>query len=159
MRFLGVDPGSHITGYGIIESEPRLCIVEYGCIRLAAKTPLPKRLAEIYDRLTGIILSNQIGTVCVEEAFFAENAKTALVLGHARGVILLAAQNTKAEIHEYSPREIKKSVTGNGAASKEQVQWMIQKILGADRPIEPIDASDALAVALCHANRSHARFA
>ena len=159
MRLLGVDPGSHVTGYGIIESEPRLCIVEYGCIRLGAKTPFPKRLAEIYDRLSGIILTNQIRTVCVEEAFFAENAKTALVLGHARGVILLAAQNAKAEIHEYSPREIKKSVTGNGAASKEQVQWMIQKILGANKPIEPLDASDALAVALCHANRSHARFA
>ncbi len=159
MRLLGVDPGSHVTGYGVIDCEPRVCAVDYGCIRPSAKASFPKRLAEIYDQLAELIVRHQIDAVCVEEAFYAKNVKTTLILGHARGVILLAAENARRAISEYSPREIKKSVTGNGAASKEQVQFMVQQILSLKKPVEPLDSADALAVALCHAQRSRMKFA
>jgi crossover junction endodeoxyribonuclease RuvC len=151
---LGIDPGSLVTGYGIIDARNNTCeIVEYGCIRTNSKSPLPQRLSRIYHGLCLLIKNKEISEVGVEEAFYAKNVRTTLMLGHARGVILLAAENEKARISEYSPREIKKSVTGNGAASKEQVQYMVERILKAKEPILPSDASDALAVALCHINR------
>lgn len=150
MRVLGIDPGTVVTGYGIIESRgTNNTLVEYGCIKTNSKSKLPRRLSNIYKGLTEIIKGKGIDAIGIEEAFYAKNVKTTLILGHARGVILLAAENTNIDIHEYSPREVKKSVTGNGAASKEQVQYMVQRILNIPQKIEPLDASDALAVAIC----------
>lgn len=154
MIILGIDPGTMVTGYGIInKSGSREEIIQFGSIRTSSRASFPKRLKRIYDSLSDIIQRNSIDVISLEEAFYAKNVKTTLSLGHARGVILLAAENAGIKVHEYSPREIKQSVTGNGAASKEQVQYMVQSILNYKDKIEPVDASDALAAAICHSNR------
>lgn len=154
MRILGIDPGTLATGYGLIEQKGNShFLIDCGCIRTSTKFSLSKRLLKIYSELLKLIQASQASSVCVEEAFYAKNVRTTLILGHARGVILLAAETAGLDIFEYSPREIKKSVTGNGAASKEQVQFMVQRLLNIREIVEPTDASDALAVALCHAGR------
>ncbi len=152
---LGIDPGLHITGYGLIETvagqSPRL--FTYGHIRTNSKKSLAERLQKIYTGLTEVIEKYHPGTAAIESIFYADNVKTAIVMGHARGAAILAAANSGAEISEYSPREIKMSVVGSGGAAKSQVSFMVRSILKLREQIEPDDASDALAAAICHWNR------
>jgi crossover junction endodeoxyribonuclease RuvC len=155
MRILGIDPGTNITGVGIIDidgrGEPGLCY--YGCIRTSRSAKRPVRLQQIYRELADIIGRFQPDAIALEDIFYSDNIKTAIVMGEARGVTLLAAVNKGVEPAEYSPREVKLAVVGRGNASKDQVQFMVRQILGLKDEIKPADAADALAVALCHLNR------
>ena len=154
-RILGIDPGLNVTGYGIIEiaenEEPQLFV--YGHIRTNVKNSLSDRLYKIYHELNELISENKPDYVAIEGIFYAENVKTAIIMGHARGAAIVAAMNNKAKVREYSPREIKMSVVGNGAAAKSQVKFMVCNLLNIQEDIEPDDASDALAVALCQWHR------
>ncbi|MFQ5824843.1 MAG: crossover junction endodeoxyribonuclease RuvC [bacterium] len=151
MRILGVDPGTVITGFGVLEKKQNECfIVDYGILNLSSQKQFSKRLQKIYDGISGVINLYQPDEFAIEDIFYAENARVALKMGHARGVAILAAVNHHLPTSEYSPREIKQSVVGNGGASKEQVQRMVQQILRMDKIPEPYDAADAIAVALCH---------
>ena len=153
MIILGVDPGSHATGYGVIDTGPVLRMVTGGVIRTSAKSPLPERLAEIHDTLMGVIAEFSPEEMAVEDLFNAKNARSSLILGHARGVILLAGGKAGIPVHEYAPRAVKQAVTGKGGAAKEQVRFMVMRMLNLKKE-PPLDMSDALAVALAHAGRS-----
>ena len=148
MRVLGIDPGSTCTGYGILDDrggDPQM--VASGVIR-PPKGPLSNRLTRIFEGLEEIISTHRPDAVAVEEVFHARNPKSALVLGHARGVALLAAGRAGVSVHEYPARKVKQTVTGHGNADKRQVHSILEAQLG-ELP-EQLDASDALAVALCH---------
>jgi crossover junction endodeoxyribonuclease RuvC len=149
---LGVDPGTAVTGYGVVARERggAVSLRECGVIRTTAQQPLPMRLREIFEGLTEVLERHQADVVAVESLFFARNARTALVLGHARGAILLAATLRGIDVAEYSPAEIKSAVCGTGRATKEQVQYMVQQLLRLREPPRPSDAADGVAVALCH---------
>lgn len=147
---LGIDPGTAVTGYGVVAHDGRTAtLVECGVIRTNAKDALPSRLHNIHAGVTELIERHQPTDVAVEDVFYARNVRTTLVLGHARGVILLAAQQAQLEIHEFPPAEIKKSITGTGAATKEQVQFMVAKLLRLKTAPQPADAADGVAAALC----------
>ena len=151
MRVMGIDPGSNLTGYGIIEWKgDQLQPVHWGAIRTNSKNTFPRRLKNIYDELSEVISQYAPGAVAVEDLFFAANAKSALKLGQTRGVILLAAANQMVPIAEYTPLEVKQSVVGYGRADKKQVQYMVCRLLNLKTVPDPLDASDALAVAICH---------
>ncbi len=154
MLVLGVDPGSHATGYGVIATGRVVRLVAGGVIRTDSKQPLPARLLRIHEELSAVIAEHQPDEMAVEDLFNARNARSALILGHARGVILLAGGRAGLPIGEYAPRLVKKALTGNGAATKEQVRSMVVRCLGLQRELPPLDQSDALAVALCHATRN-----
>jgi crossover junction endodeoxyribonuclease RuvC len=157
VRILGVDPGTQITGVGVIEINEKGVPVPcyYGTIRTRIKDPLAVRLKSIYNGLTEVIEKFKPHFIALEDIFYSENIKTAIVMGHARGVSLLAAINLGIEPSEYSPREVKLAVVGRGDASKGQVKYMVKSILHIQEDIHPTDAADALAVALCHFNRLH----
>lgn len=152
---MGIDPGLNITGYGMIKiaeaGSPQL--FTYGHIRTSAKKSLAQRIHHIYIELDKLIKENKPQLVAIENIFYAENVKTAISMGHARGAAMIAAMNNGAQVKEYSPREIKMSVVGRGGAVKSQVKFMVKNILRIKEDIQPDDASDALAVALCHWNR------
>jgi len=151
---LGVDPGSMATGFGVLRCNGRRAeVLGYGCIKSKKGRPFPERLRDIYEGIVEVIERYRPDQMAVEDVFYSNNVKTALKIGHARGVVLLAAANRGIPVVEYSPREVKRSVVGSGSASKEQVQFMVKAILGLGELPEPYDVSDALAVALCHANR------
>lgn len=151
MLILGIDPGTAITGYGFVrESEDRLALVDCGVITTPANQPLASRLQTIYRGLTDLVKQHMPDAVAVEELFFSRNARTALAVGHARGVTLLAFADAGLAIHEYKPVEVKQAVTGYGAADKRQVQEMVRMLLELDQVPRPDDAADALAVAVCH---------
>ncbi|MFQ5863596.1 MAG: crossover junction endodeoxyribonuclease RuvC [bacterium] len=159
MRILGVDPGTAVTGFGVLEQTKNdYSVVDYGCIQLSSQKHFPKRLQIIYEEISGVINQYKPDEFAIEDLFYAENAKVALRMGHARGVALLAAVNHQIPTSEYSPREIKQSVVGNGAASKEQVQRMVQQLLRLNQIPEPFDASDALAVAICHLHHLESKY-
>jgi crossover junction endodeoxyribonuclease RuvC len=151
---VGVDPGAGTTGYGVVARAPNgvVSLLECGVIRTDPATPLPKRLKEIYDGITDVLTRHQASIVAVEGVFYAKNVHTTVVLGHARGAILLAATMRDLPVAEYSPAAIKSAVVGNGRASKEQVQFMVQRLLRLKEPPRPNDAADGVAVALCHCN-------
>ncbi|HEV8131367.1 MAG TPA: crossover junction endodeoxyribonuclease RuvC [Acidobacteriota bacterium] len=151
MIVLGVDPGSRITGYGAVRSngQHHECLT-YGCIRRAAKQTLPQALRQIYDTLNSILSEYRPEAIAVESLFHAVNAKSALVLGQARGIILLCAAVHDIPLYEYTPLEIKKALVGYGRAEKSQLQEMAKLLLNLKQIPEPHDASDALAVAVCH---------
>jgi crossover junction endodeoxyribonuclease RuvC len=154
VRVLGIDCGSERTGYGVIESDGldhRLLIA--GVIRTSPKTPFEQRLAEISSGLRALIRQHEPDSAAVEEVFHAANVKTALKLAHVRGIALLAIADAGVAFAEYSPLEVKMSVVGYGRAEKCQVQIMVQSLLRLPDVIESEDASDALAVAICHATR------
>ncbi len=152
MIILGVDPGSHATGFGAIATGPVVRMLGGGVIRTKTAAPLPERLLTIHDRLAEAIEEHRPDVVAVENLFNAKNARSSLILGHARGVILLVGARAGCEVAEYAPREVKKALTGNGAAQKEQVRFMVMRLLNLKS--EPaLDQSDALAVALAHAGR------
>ena len=151
MRVLGVDPGSETTGWGVIEGDARRCrLVEFGALRAPARERFAARLLKISRGLEEVIERFAPEACAIEETFFAVNVKTALKLGHVRGVALLAAERAGVEIYEYSPRLVKQSVVGYGAAEKHQVQEMVRILLGLSCPPQPYDAADALAIAICH---------
>lgn len=148
--FLGVDPGTNVTGFGVISVHNNTVVWEdCGVIAMPARADLSEKLACIFDGLLERIQRHRPAWVSIEQAFYAKNARTALVLGHARGVALLAAAKAGARVVEYTPREIKKALVGNGNATKEQVSYMVAMLLGSRAQHPMADASDALAAALC----------
>jgi crossover junction endodeoxyribonuclease RuvC len=151
VRIFGIDPGSVRTGYGCVESDgTRHTLVRCGAITAAARLPFPDRLLKIYEELRTLLTDCRPDGVAVESLFHAVNARSALQLGHARGVALLAASQTGVPIAEYSPAEVKRAVVGYGRAEKPQVAQMIRLLLGLAEAPQPLDVSDALAVAICH---------
>ena len=152
MRVLGIDCGGEYTGYGVVEmlSTGKLCCRTCGAVKLSPREPLPRRLSRIYTHLEAIISEHQPDEVAIEDVFYALNVKSALKLGQVRGVAMLAAASAGLEVAEYSPLTIKSSVVGYGRAEKEQVQLMVTRLLELAEPPEPMDASDALAIAICH---------
>jgi crossover junction endodeoxyribonuclease RuvC len=148
---LGIDPGTAITGYGLVrEDEAGLGLVNFGVITTPSDQPLPVRLQTIYQGLTKVIRGHELDAAAVEELFFSRNVRTALSVGHARGVTLLALADANLPIYEYKPLEIKQAITGYGGADKHQIQEMVRLLLNLDRVPQPDDAADALAVAVCH---------
>ena len=153
MKILGIDPGYAIVGYGIVEyNSNRFKTVDYGAIFTDKDAPFPLRLKQIYDKTTQLINIHNPEYLSIEELFFNTNVKTAIAVGHARGVLLLAAEQAGVPIYEYTPLQIKQSVTGYGRADKHQVQQMMQTLLGLPAVPKPDDTADALAVAICHAH-------
>ena len=158
VRVMGVDPGSETTGYGVIDSDGRNYeLVEYAGIRAPARFTFAERLLIISQKLEEVIERLKPQACAVEETFFAVNVKSALKLGHVRGVALVAAVRAGVEVFEYSPLEVKSALVGYGRAEKQQVQEMVRLLLGLKTPPEPLDASDALAVAICHINVASTR--
>jgi crossover junction endodeoxyribonuclease RuvC len=147
---LGVDPGTATTGYGVVRGDGSApsALIECGVIRTRPRDTLPARLAEIYDGIRELIAQHRPDALAVEDVFYSKNVRTTLVLGHARGVILLAGEQAGLEIHEYPPAEIKKAIVGSGAATKEQVQFMVTRLLRLKSAPQPADASDGVAAAL-----------
>jgi crossover junction endodeoxyribonuclease RuvC len=152
MRVLGIDCGGEYTGYGVVEmyADGKLCCLTCGAIKLSLREALPRRLSRIYLQLGAIISEYRPEEVAIEDVFYALNVKSALKLGQVRGVAMLAAAAAGLEVAEYSPLTIKSSVVGYGRAEKHQVQHMVTRLLELSSPPEPMDASDALAIAICH---------
>ena len=158
MLVLGIDPGTAITGYGLVrEDDEGLALVECGVITTPAGQPLPQRLQTIYHGLAAIIGQYQPDQVAVEELFFSRNVRTALSVGQARGVVLLAAAEAGLPLHEYKPLEVKQAIAGYGGADKRQVQEMVRMLLQLEQVPEPDDAADAVAVAVCHVHSARMR--
>src|ERR1043165_7976895 len=151
MRVLGIDCGSRITGYGVIDTDGADCVfVGCGAIRSKASAPIAERLQFIYRGIVSIIRDLQPEAAAFESLFYATNVQSALKLGHVRGVSMFAAAEANLPVYEYSPLEVKSAVTGYGRAEKPQVQQMVRALLRLNTAPEPYDASDALAVAICH---------
>ena len=159
MLTLGIDPGTAIMGYGLVESgasvnarpgAEELSMVEYGALVTPANTPLIERLPTLYDGLIELMNEYKPQAVAVEELFFNKNVRTALAVGHARGVVILAAAHSGIALAEYTPLQVKQAVVGYGRATKEQVQSMVKILLHMDHIPRPDDAADALAIAICH---------
>jgi crossover junction endodeoxyribonuclease RuvC len=151
VRIFGIDPGSERTGYGCVETGGgRHRLIACGAITARAADAFPQRLARIHRELTALLIECRPDCVAVENLFHAKNAASALKLGHARGVAMLAAVEAGCEVVEYTPTEIKRAVVGYGRAEKHQVQQMVKLLLGLDKAPSPHDAADALAVAICH---------
>lgn len=152
MIILGVDPGTLIAGYGVIEQQgSSITLLDVGVIKNASKVSMPLRLKKIYSTLCSVIDRFHPDEFAIETAFYSKNAQSALKIGQARGVSILAGVNFEIPVTEYSPREIKKAVTGKGGASKEQVQYMMMAMLKLRSTPKYFDSTDALAVAVCHA--------
>ena len=152
---LGIDPGSIVTGYGAIAVEDNgVTVVKWGVIRAKRTERLPNRLLIIYRNIIELIDTFKPHCVAVECAFYGNNVRALIAMGQSIGVVLLASAEKGIDSFEYTPREVKRSVVGNGGASKEQVQRMVLTILGLRSTDKPLDATDALAVALCHENRT-----
>ncbi len=151
MLVLGIDPGTAITGYGLVhEQDDGLSLVECGVVTTPSSQPLPERLQTIYRGLSDVIRRFEPEEAAVEELFFSRNVRTALSVGQARGVALLALADAGLPIYEYKPLEIKQAVAGYGGADKQQVQEMVRMLLNLERVPQPDDAADAAAVAVCH---------
>jgi crossover junction endodeoxyribonuclease RuvC len=150
---LGIDPGTAITGFGVLETlGNRFKLLDYGCIRTEAGVLLQHRLEKIYQGMTVLFDRWHPEEVAIEELFFNKNTRTALTVGHARGVIFLAAAHHHVVVQEYTPLQVKQSVVGYGRADKQQVQYMVKTILNLSTLPKPDDAADALAIAICHAH-------
>ncbi|HYK81841.1 MAG TPA: crossover junction endodeoxyribonuclease RuvC [Gemmatimonadales bacterium] len=158
MRVLGVDPGTSVTGYGVIETgngSPRLGrLLECGIIRCGPRAALAQRLAALHAGVTDVIARHRPHTLALEDAFYHKNVRTTLVLGHARGVVLLAAAQAGLAIAEYAPATVKKTVTGAGGAPKAQVGAVVARLLALRHAPTPADAADGVAVALAHILRA-----
>jgi crossover junction endodeoxyribonuclease RuvC len=159
MIVLGIDPGTAITGFGFVEEEQdgSLRVLEYGVIQTIADLSMPERLVQLYQRIKEIILLHHPAMGAVEKLFFQRNVRTALSVGQARGVALLAMAEMVLKIGEYTPLEVKQAVVGYGGADKNQVQQMVRTILGLKDIPYPDDAADALAVAICHIHSAKIR--
>lgn len=155
MIILGIDPGIAILGYGIIKYEyNKFTAIDYGAITTDSKQSMPDRLGLLYNGLEELIKIHRPQAFAVEELFFNKNVKTALTVGHARGVILLAAHQHNLNIFEYTPLQVKQAIVGYGRAEKKQVQQMVKILLHLNEIPKPDDVADALAIAICHANSS-----
>lgn len=153
MIIFGIDPGFAIVGYGVVEYKGnKFRTIAHGVIKTQTKYTFPERLKIVYDELTILLKQHNPDYVAIEELFFNKNVKTAINVGQARGVQMLAAINQGAEVYEYTPLQIKQGVVGYGRAQKKQVQEMVKIILGLKETPKPDDAADALAVAICHAH-------
>ncbi len=156
MRILGIDPGTITTGYGVIESrDDETKLIDYGVITMPARSPIGERLKYLYHNLLEIIARCQPDIAAIEQPFVAKNAKSALAIGRAQAVAILAAANKGLPVYEYTPAKIKQQVSSYGASSKEQVQEMVRLQLGLSETPQPSDAADALAAALCHLSQMH----
>ena len=151
LKVLGVDPGTAATGYGVVSGDASSArLVECGVVRTDPAQDLSSRLVAIYEGISEVVERHEPDCLAVEGVFYARNVRTTLILGHARGVILLAAKLRGVDVFEYPPAEIKKAVVGAGAASKDQVQFMVARLLRLKEPPQPSDAADAVAAALAH---------
>jgi len=159
MITIGIDPGTAITGYGIIREEQDGCllVLDYGVIRTSAEFTQAERLAQLYQKIKDLIVLHQPEMGAVEKLFFERNVRTAIHVGQARGVTLLAMAEARLQIGEYTPLEVKQAVAGYGGADKNQVQQMVRTILGLESIPHPDDAADALAVAICHIHSAKMR--
>ena len=159
MLVIGIDPGTAITGYGLVREEldGSLAVVDYGAILTSSELPMPERLLELHHRLVDILLLHRPTSAAVEKLFFHRNVTTALSVGQARGVTLLALAATGLSIGEYTPLEVKQAVAGYGGADKNQVQQMVRALLGLTEIPRPDDAADALAVAICHVHSARTK--
>ncbi len=158
MRILGIDPGYAIMGYGIVEKKGNsLKLITAGAITTPKEMLMSDRLKTLYSELMEVISEYQPEEAAIEELYFNTNAKTVIFVGEARGVAVLACSNSGLPIYEYTPLQIKTSLTGNGRAEKKQVQFMVKKLLGLEDIIKPDDAADAVAAAMTHANTGEAR--
>jgi crossover junction endodeoxyribonuclease RuvC len=154
MRVLGIDPGTQIMGYGVVDEEGiQMQMVGCGVLRQSAKTPLEKRLSFLYHGLCEIVSGYNPEEVAIEEPFVADNVRSALALGRAQAIAMLVASNRQLPVFRYAPTLVKQNVTNSGSSDKEQVQQMVRIQLGLEQPPKPLDASDALAVAICHLNQ------
>lgn len=151
MRILGIDPGTGILGFGVIDIDDRgkVSLVDAGVIRTPVNQADSERLVTIYDELHEIITTNKPAVMSVEKLFFAQNVTTAMSVSQARGVVLLCGKQHKLELYEYTPQQIKLAITGQGRADKKQVQEMVRVLLGLKEVPKPDDAADALAAAIC----------
>jgi crossover junction endodeoxyribonuclease RuvC len=153
MRVLGIDPGTAVMGYGVVEADRTSLpgrLVECGSLHTSARDPLPARLREIHQGLHQLITRLRPDVMAVESVFYGRNVRTTVALAHARGVILLAAEQSRLSIAEYTPAMIKQTVVGRGAALKPQVGYMVAQVLRLKAPPRPADAADGVAVALTH---------
>ena len=159
MLAIGIDPGTAITGYGLVQEneDGSLSVVDYGAILTAADMLMPERLLELYRRLRELMLLHHPQIGAVEKLFFQRNVRTALAVGQARGIVLLAMAETGVPVVEYTPLEVKQAVVGYGGADKNQVQQMVRALLGLPDIPRPDDAADALAIAICHLHSSRAQ--
>ncbi len=156
MLVLGIDPGTALCGYGLVRTDgEEMSLVAYGAISTPANSPLPGRLLTIHTQLSALIAQHQPAAVAVEKLFFSKNVRTALAVGHARGVVLLAAAAANLPVFEYTPNEVKQAIVGYGGADKNQMQQMVRMLLQLDFIPEPDDAADAIAIAICHLNSAH----
>lgn len=151
---MGIDPGTCVTGYGIILVESNRCfkVIDYGCIRPPQKEEAPKRYRIIFESISVLLEEYKPMAFAIETQFIDKNPQSGIKLGMARGVAVLAASLREIPVFEYAPSRVKQAVVGKGRAGKEQVQWMMQKLLGLTSLPEPQDAADALALAVCHAH-------
>jgi len=155
MRVIGVDPGLAVTGFGIIDKKDNMISAHsYGTIRPPKGVQLEARLGHLFDEITTLIDKYKPEILAIEDTFYHKNFKSAMVLGQARGTIILAGFRQNIPCVEYAPKKIKQSVVGNGNASKEQVQYMVKNILHLDKLPTPLDSSDALAIGLCYLNQN-----
>ncbi len=156
MIVLGIDPGTVTMGYGVIESQDdEIALIEYGALTSPERSPIGERLSHLYNQLLEIIERHQPESVAVEQPFVAKNARSALAIGRAQAIALLAAAGRGIPTHEYTPTQIKQRVANYGASSKEQIQEMVKLQLGLAEVPQPNDAADALAVAICHLREIH----
>jgi len=154
MRVFGIDPGTLVCGYGVIEMDgPDLRTIDFGIVRAPARRPLHERLKVIHEGLAALLARHRPDVVAVEGVFHGVNPRTAIKIGEGRGVALLAASQAGLEVAEYSPATVKKAVVGQGHADKNQVQQMVRVVLGLSDVPQPDDAADALAIAICHCHR------
>tara|TARA_Y100001970_G_C14190239_1_gene834913 strand:- start:1106 stop:1579 length:474 start_codon:yes stop_codon:yes gene_type:complete len=151
LKIIGIDPGLVCTGFGVIDSSGNnLKVIDFGIIKADPKDSLSQRLKTIYDDVKEIVEMYKPSVMSIEEVFYGKNVKSALLLGHARAVPMVVSANYNMPLYEFSSRKIKQSITGNGNATKEQVQFMVKNILLMDSLPQPLDASDALAIAICY---------
>ena len=154
MRVLSIDPGIRTTGFGILDSKlNKLSLIACGTIKPRVSDSLPLRLNYLFEEVNKILDQFSPDVLAIEDAFYSNNVKSAMILGQARGCIILAASQADILIYEFAPRKVKMSVCGNGAASKEQVSYMVTKILKLEKAPKPLDVSDAMAVGLCYINQ------
>jgi crossover junction endodeoxyribonuclease RuvC len=159
LKVLGVDPGTAATGYGVVVrgDDGAVSLVECGVVRTRADAPLPERLREIHDAMGEVMDRHGPDVVAVESLFYGKNVRTTVMLGHTRGAILLTAALRDLDVVDYSPAEVKSAIVGTGKATKEQVQFMVKKLLRLRSAPSPSDAADGVAVALCHVNTGRLR--
>jgi len=153
VRIIGIDPGTALLGFGVIDADNDPELVDFGAVETVVGVPMPDRLLFLYDAITALIARYQPDVMSIEQLFFARNVTTAITVGQARGVALLAAAQAKLVVVEYTPSQVKHAIAGYGKADKQQMQEMVRILLGMEYVPHPDDAADALAVALCHAQR------